>query len=156
MKEIKLENIVLTLSDESGNIRVLSKYNNVILNNQSIENVSELIKYNFDIVNEHYKFMIRDVSIKFNITDVNALSLKIVLHYLYMYNSWKTMYKKQGNRDLKFDNKDLNNTSTHDLIFEYYKNSYPEDWEEKCSILLGIGLEELKAYYKNRQSFYWK
>lgn len=66
------------------------------------------------------------------------------------------MYKKQENKDLKFNEKDFSNPSTHDIVFNYFKTKYPNDWKEKCAVLLGMGLSELNAYYKTRESFYNK
>ena len=30
------------------------------------------------------------------------------------------------------------------------------DWEEKCAILLGMTLDDLKVYYKTREAYYNK
>ncbi len=73
-----------------------------------------------------------------------------------MYNSWRSMYKKQENKDLRFNEKDFNNPSTHDMLFHYFKTKYPNDWEEKCAILIGKELTEMKTYYKTREEFYNK
>lgn len=154
MKEIKIENITLSLSSEDDKVRVTSKKEDVILSNQNIDIVSELIKRNFDIVYNHYKMMGENKEFDFN--DIAIISISIVLHYLYMYNSWRSMYKNQENRNLRFSEKDFNNPSTHDIMFNYFKTKYPIDWEERCSILLGMKSGELKAYYKTREDFYNK
>ncbi len=52
--------------------------------------------------------------------------------------------------------KDFDNPSTHDIIFAYFKARYPDEWEEKCSLLLSMKLEELRFYYDNRKDFYNK
>ncbi len=156
MKEIKIENITLSLLSEAANVRVKSNKENLILFNQNIDNVVELIQYNFDIVANHYKSMIDREKKEFDIKDINFISISIVLHYLYMYNSWRAMYKKQENNDLRFNEKDFSNPSTHDIVFDYFKTKYPNDWEKKCAVLLGMDLSELNAYYKTRESFYNK
>ncbi|HEX8576641.1 MAG TPA: hypothetical protein VF677_10155 [Flavobacterium sp.] len=156
MKKIEIENITLSLSDEGGNVRVKSDNENVILSNQNINTISELIKYNFKVVNNHYKLMVDKAKEKFDFKDISWVSVAIVLYYLYMYNSWRSMYKKQDNRDLRFIEKDFSHPSTHDIIFNYFKTKYPGDWEEKCSILLGMSVEQFRAYYKTREAFYNK
>lgn len=157
MKEIKIENITLSLSNESGNVRVRSDKESIILPNQSIDAVSDLIKHNFDLVINHYKLMTDNKGEKeFDFTDLNTISISIVLHYLYMYNSWRTMYKQQEKRDLKFIEKDFSHPSTHDILFNYFKTKYPNDWEEKCAVLLGMEETELNAYYKTREEYYNK
>jgi len=156
MKEIKLENVTLHLSAETGNVRVKSDKENVILPNQSIDDVSDLIKHNFNIVVNHYKLMIDKGKKEFDFRDINIVSISIVMYYLYMYNSWRTMYKKQENRDLKFIEKDFSHPSTHDIVFNYFKTKYPHDWADKCAVLLGMEKAELNAYYKTREDFYNK
>jgi hypothetical protein len=64
------------------------------------------------------------------------------------------MYKKHENIDLRFNSKDFDNPSTHDIIFNYLKPRYPKDWEEKCSALLGMSIDQLRTYYINRGTFY--
>jgi hypothetical protein len=156
MKEIKIENITLGLLGEGANVRVKSNKENLILSNQNIDSVAELIQYNFDVVVNHYKLMIDREKKEFDLKDINFISISIVLHYLYMYNSWRVMYKKQENKDLRFNEKDFSNPSTHDIVFNYFKTKYSNDWEEKCAVLLGMELNELNAYYKTRESFYNK
>ena len=156
IKEIKLENITLSLLSKGGDVRVKSDKQNIILSNQSIGIVSELIKHNFDVVYSYYKLMISETKEKFDYEDINQVSIAIVLYYLYMYNSWRSMYKKQENKDLRFNEKDFSHPSTHDIIFNYFKTKYPNDWEEKCAVLLRMELRKLEVYYKTREDFYNK
>ncbi|QQT24856.1 hypothetical protein [Sphingobacterium spiritivorum] len=156
MKEIKIENITLGLSSEGMNVRVKSNKENLVLSNQNIDNVAELIEHNFNVVSNHYKLIIDREKKEFDLKDINFISISIVLHYLYMYNSWRVMYKKQENKDLRFNENDFSNPSTHDIVFNYFKTKYPNDWEEKCAVLLGIELNKLNTYYKIREIFYNK
>lgn len=156
MKEIEIENITLSLLREGANVRVKSNKENLILSNQNVDSVAELIRYNFDVVANHYKLMIDREKKGIDPKDINFMSISVVLHYLYMYNSWRIMYKKQENNDLRFNEKDFSNPSTHDIVFNYFKTKHPDDWEEKCAILLGMELSHLKAYYKARKDYYNK
>lgn len=156
IKEILVENIIISLSVEGQNVRVKSKDQDIILTNQSIDTVAELIILNFNIVSNHYKVMIGTAKKSFDFEDIYHVSIAIVLHYLYMYNTWRSMYKKQENKELRFNEKDFSNSSTHDIIFYYLKFKYPDSWEEMCVILLGMESSQLKAYYKARNHFYNK
>ena len=156
-EELKLENIDMTLSNENGNVRAKSTNDNVILINQSVDNIADIIKLNFDIVNGFYKSRIANKTAEgFELSDINQVSITIVLHYLYMYNSWKNTYENKANQDLRFNEKDFSNPSTSDIIMSFYRKKYPNDWETKSSILLGITTEELQRYYGERQKFYNK
>lgn len=131
----------------------LNQLKKIILSNQIVDTASELIKHNFNVVNTHYRMMVEKAKGKFDYSDITLISITIVLHCLYLYNSWKSMYKKQENRDLQFNEKDFSHPSTHDKVFNYFKIKYPNDWEEKCAVLLGMKLSELKVYYKTRENF---
>lgn len=156
MKELNIENLTVSLTTEGSNIQVKSDYRNILLVNQNIDDITEVIRGSFNIVKNHYENLAFKREKLFNITDIYHLSLSIVLHYLYLYNSWKIMYKKQENRNLNFDEKDFNNPSTYDIIFSYLKSKYPESWELQSAVLLDIKLDELKIYYKTREEFYNK
>lgn len=155
-REIKVETRTVILSEEGDNIRVKSDKNNVLFFNQEIDTLYNLIEHNFNIVNSHYKLMIDATKVMFHPEDINEISISIVLYYLYMYNSWRSMYKKQENKDLRFYEKDFTNPSTHDIIFNYLKSKYPKNWEEKSALLIGVELNDLRIYYKRRQDFYNK
>lgn len=154
MKEIKIENIVLYLSDENNSVRVKSMDDNVILCNQDIEVVLQLIEYNFYTVSSHYKSIVNNSKGGVDFGDINRVSIAIVLYYLYTYNQWRNTYKKQENKDLRFNKEDLDHPSTHDVVFRYFKTKYPDDWEKKSSILLEMNIDDLRAYYKTREEFY--
>ncbi|MBP7210583.1 MAG: hypothetical protein EOL95_11610 [Bacteroidia bacterium] len=156
MKELKIENITLCLYNEGNNVRVKSDKEDVILSNQNIDNVSELIKHNLIVVSNHYFIMIDKAKESFDFEDVYRVSIAIVLYYLYMYNSWRSMYSKQENKDLRFNEKDFSDPSTHDIVFNYFKTRYPSNWENKCAVLFGMAIAELKDYYKTREDFYNK
>ncbi|MEZ4921389.1 MAG: hypothetical protein R2792_20005 [Saprospiraceae bacterium] len=156
MREIKIADIILNLSDEGGNVRVKSEKENMILSNQDISTVSDLIKNNFNVVEDHYRSIINKSEEKFDLDDVNQVSLTIMLYYLYMYNSWRSMYKKQENRSLAFNKKDFNHPSTHDIVFSYFRTKYPNGWEEKCAVLLDMDISKLRDYYRTREQFYNK
>lgn len=156
VKEVKIENIILSLSSDGVDVRIKSDNENVILINQSVDNVSELIRYNFKKVSGHYKLMINESKDRLDVKDISHVSIAIVLYFLFMYNSWRIMYKKLENKDLKFIEKDFSHPSTHDIIFKHFKTKYLNDWEEKCAVLLGKEVAELKSYYKTREEFYNK
>lgn len=156
MKELKLDNVIINLFAEGDTVKVKSDNENVILSNQTIENVSKLIQDNFKTARDHYNRKVNENIVILDLKDLDHLIFAIVIYYLYMYNSWRVMYKKQENRDLALKEDDLDNPSTHDIIFNHYKTKYPDDWDIRCSLLLGIELEELRLYYDNRKDFYNK
>jgi hypothetical protein len=153
---LSIENNAISLSEESDGIRVKSKNESVILQNQSVDAVKYLIITNFGVVRNFYKIKAKDTGEDHLWDDINEVSISIVLHYLYMYNSWRIIYKKQENKELRFHTKDFENPSTHDIIFSYFKSRRPDNWMEISATLLGMGLEKLKEYYANRELFYNK
>ena len=157
MEQLKLENITLTLIEEGDAIRVKSAGRNVLLASQNIENVIVIIEGNFRIVDSFYLKQIEEnPKTTFALDDIHSLSVSIVLYYLSMYNMWRLQYSHKKYQDLGFKHEDFQNPSTNDIIFSYYKNKYPHDWEIKCSVLMAMELDELKSYYERRLQYYNK
>lgn len=153
MKEIKLENATLNLLEDTNNVRIKSGKDNIVLNNQNIESVATLVRNNFDIVYNYYKSKSTNNT---DLIDINKVSVSIVLHYLYIYNTWKNTYKNKTDLDLRFNKQDLNNPTTLDIIMSFYRKKYAINWIEKCNLLLGMTVEELQNYYEEREKFYNK
>ena len=153
MKQCKIENLTFALSEEGPNIRVISDNSNLLLVNQNIDNVFSLINDNFKIVSSHYQLMTSGATIGFEESDLFVISFEIVMFYLNLYNAWRNYYKKLQNKDLKFNVKDFGHPHTYDIIIDYYKKKYPDDWELRCAILIGKNLVEIKAYYKYRLDY---
>ncbi len=153
-KEIHLNNIKLILSNDYESVNLLFDNDTILFVNQNTENLIYLIESNFNIVNSHYKHLVTNYADEFIPEELDYLSCKIVLFYLYLYNSWKNTYRKQNNRNLGFKKEDFNNPSTFDIIFKYYSLKYPDNWIDKCSKLLDINKEELYRIYKERVNFY--
>jgi hypothetical protein len=150
----KVDYIEIELAEENEGIRLTTQNSdNVILQNQTIASVENIVRENFEIVRSHYRD-IPGVDSFIDERDLNILSLKIVLHYLYMYNLWRKMYKHHKNRDLKFIVEDFESPSTGDMIIWYFKNEYPESYSAKCELMLALSADEFKAYEKRRQEFY--
>lgn len=156
MKELILKNLRIILFSEGKDVRVKSSTENVILKNQSLDDVSTIILNNFNEVSDFYKDQVNTNVSLISLDDVYLISFEIVMYYLYIYNSWHYLYKGQKGKDLRFDSKDFDAPATLDIIFHYFKTKYPDDWEERCSLLTGVELSELKAYYQNRQDYYNK
>jgi len=155
MVQIRLEDITVELYGVNGSVHLKSLYHSdVILTNQTVENVYVILNENFNIVSTHYYKIYDNELIKSE--DIQILSFRIVMHYLYMYNQWQTIYKNQERRDLTFNKTDFANASTHDIIFDYFKTKYPLDWEQSSVILLEIDIASFKTYYKEREYFYNK
>jgi len=153
-EELAIEHIIIILTEENQNVRVVFNKENILLVNQSIEAVSDLIKRNFSTVFTYYCLDVNDFDVER--LDITEVSLKITLYYLYMYNQWRVTYKKQEDRKLDFDKKDFNNPSTHDILFKYFKEKYPDSWIVKCSMLMKMTTDDVENYYKLRESFYNK
>jgi len=56
--------------------------------------------------------------------------------------------------DLNFQKKDFDHPYTYDIIIQYFKNKYPEDYEHKSSVMLDIPVEKLLKYEYDRAEFY--
>lgn len=157
MEEIKLGDVTVNVMAEDDDVRVRSNGENILLSDESVRNIIGIITSNFVTIKTYYQSRIPDDrKNEFQASDLNRISVSILLHYLYVYNSWRRRYNKQRKIDLLFKDKDFDQPSTHDIIFNYFRKKYPDDWEGKCSMLLNLKLDDLQDYFKNRQAFYNK
>ena len=102
MKIVEFEGFMIALSIEGKNVLVKLNEHVTILVNQNIDTVSDLLIKNFYSVKEHYMFIVDSAKEQIDRKDIDNISLEIVLYYLYMYNSWRIIYKKHEDRDLRF------------------------------------------------------
>ena len=155
MKKLVLENIVLELVKENNDVRVYLPTRSIIFSEQTIESLSGIIQHNFKVADTHYTSMIaQHPEISFDQDDIHAISMKIVLSWLYIYNSFRVQYRRPKYDNLDFKEEDFDSPRTNDIIFDYYIANYPADWQEKCAVLMGKDLEALKIYYQRRKDFY--
>lgn len=154
MREITLGSVILTLADEEQGIRVKSARENVMLPDQTIEAASRIVVENFWIVRSFYASRMSGYSNAFDRVDLDVVSIAIVLHYLYMYNMWRKLYKEHTHIDLRFNEEDFDTPAANDIILDFFKKRYPKAWEENCAILMKMNLQGLREYHKGRQTYH--
>ncbi|EHQ24326.1 hypothetical protein [Mucilaginibacter paludis] len=152
---VGLNDLDVEITSENGNVRVRSNERNVLLIDQHTDYIRKIILSNFELVFGFFLKKIDAPKDNFHRIDIERISTSIVLYYLNMYNSWRISHKKLK-ISLEFQEKDFDNPSTHDIIFLYNKEKYPNNWEEKSAVLIGLPIGETKEYYKRRKDFYNK
>lgn len=146
-----IERIKIELTEDEYGLRLKTTDADLPLPGQTIAETTETIEKNFKIVQEKYK---TSASGKIDTDELNEVSLKIVLHYFYLYNTWKSIYEKEKDRNLTFLSKDFDHPFTYDIIIQYFKNKYPNDYAGKCSGMLDIPADKLLKYEYDRAEFY--
>lgn len=147
----ELDHNEIKLRVEPEWIRVITNSGDSIpLQNQSIEETQEIIVRNYRVVLNHFQQKVGD---KINPLDLEKVSLKIVLQYFHMYNLWRGMYKRLKNPNIHFLEKDFDHPYTGHKIVDYFKNKYPKNYSEYCSILLGMNFEEFSEFEKRKEQF---
>ena len=136
-----LDNIQVTVSAESNGIRLTTEDENWFIPGQTLDETKTILERNFKIIKEHFLDKVETVITQ---TDLNNVCLKIALSYFQMYNHWRTMYKRETNRDLTFLQKDFDNTDTIHIVIGYFKKKYQANYEDKCEAMLGMTNAELK------------
>ena len=143
-----VDGIEIELAEENGGIRLTTRHDdNVILPDQTMASVENIVKENLQIVRSYYLAK-SGVPVSIDERDLTVVSLKLVLHYLYMYNMWRKMYQNHKARDLKFQKEDLESPGTHDMIIAYFKNKYPDGYSAMCAHMLGISVEAFRHVVK--------
>ena len=146
----KLDHITIKLEKEGNGLRLSTDIENWFIPNQTIEETRRITEINYEIVKDHFKSKTGQI---ISATDLENVCFNLVLHYFQMYNHWRTMYKKEAKRDLKFLQKDFEHPSTSDHIIDYFKKMYPENYADKCETMLEMTPELFKEYAIKKEQF---
>lgn len=124
--------------------------------NDTKPRVIEIIQDNYEKIKAHYfsnlsKYQLTD----FDSTDLNIISVKILIYYLDQYSRWKGQYKK-SNYDIKFYEKDFEHPSTNDIIIFFLKEKYPGKWKSISAKYIDKTPEEFDFYWTNRLAYFNK
>lgn len=136
-----LDNIKVSISEENNGIRLTTENENWLIPRQTLDETKAIIEKNFKIIKEHFSDKAGTVITQL---DLGNVYLRIALNYFQMYNHWRTMYKRETNRDLTFIQKDFDNTNTINIVIGYFKNKYPTNYKDKCEMMLGITNAKLR------------
>ncbi len=148
--KINLDNLEISLEEEKNWIRIKvdSDSDSILLENLHSDEVVKIINKNYDIVKAHYYSKVKN---EVDITDLKKVCLKIVLRFLHIINIRIRSNKKKINPIITL--KCIDNPQMDDIIIQFFKDKYPNDYTNKCEVMLEMSIEMFKAYEKNRQDF---
>ncbi len=138
------------MTDENNGIRLTTDDENWFIPRQTLEETKTIIEKNFEIIRNHFHDKMGEIITE---ADLNNASLKIALHYFQMYDHWRTMYKRETNRDLTFIQKVFEHPYTSDAILDYFKNKYPDNYIMKCEVMLNMTTEQVREYVIRKDQF---
>jgi len=145
-----LDHITIKLEKEGNGLRLTTDMENWLIPHQTIEETRQITEKNYGIVKDHFKSKTRQI---ISAIDLENVCFNIVLYYFQMYNHWRTMYKRETKRDLTFIQKDFEHPSTSSQIVEYFKKIYPDNYADKCEVMLGMTPEQFKEYAISKEQF---
>ncbi|MDQ3111380.1 MAG: hypothetical protein M3R17_15950 [Bacteroidota bacterium] len=154
--EFKIDNTTVTLRIEKSpmlnvnGLRFITDNIDYFIPSQTIEETKRVVEENYKIVKDHFQSKRTDLITD---EDLENFSLKIVVSYLQMYNHWRTMYHRHKNNDLKFISKDFENVKTSYEIINYFENKYPNAFDDKCSMLLDMTLNQFHEFHQRKKQF---
>jgi hypothetical protein len=146
-----IEKIKIELTENQYGLQLERANGATPLPGQTLAEATDTIQKNFESVKAHYGKLASETIPP---DELNEVCLKIVLHYFYLYNSWKYSNEKEKDRDLTFLPKDFQHPNTYDLIINYFKNKYPKDYAIKCASLIEKTADELLKYEYDQAAFY--
>jgi hypothetical protein len=147
---LNIDHIFIKIDKEDNGIRLTTDNENWFIANQTFEETKKILEINYKIVKGHFQDKTGQLVTD---TDLENVCFKIVLHYFQMYNHWRTMYKRQTNRDLTFLQKDFEHPYTSYQIIDYFKNKYPDNYADKCESMLEMTSEQFKEYSIRKEQF---
>ena len=145
-----LDHITIRLEKEGNGVRLTTAIENWFIPLQTIEETSQITEINYGIVKDHFKSKTGQI---ISATDFENVCFNIVLHYFQMYNHWRTMYKRETKRDLTFIQKDFKHPYTSSHIVDYFKKMYPDNYADKCEVMLEMTPEQFKEYAIRKEQF---
>ena len=145
-----LDNIKVSIVEEKNGIRLTTEDENWFIPRQTLDETKTILEKNFKIIKEHFFDKAGTVTTQ---VDLNNVCLKIALSYFQIYNHWRTMYKRETNRDLTFIQKDYDKTDTINIVIGYFKNKYPIDYVDKCVAMLGMTNIELREAIIGKEQY---
>lgn len=147
---LNIDHIFIKIDKEDKGIRLTTDNESWFIPNQTIEETKKILEINYKIVKGHFQDKTGQLVTD---TDLENVCFKIVLHYFQMYNHWRTMYKRQTNRDLTFLQKDFEHPYTSYQIIDYFKNKYPDNYADQCETMLEMTSEQFKEYSIRKEQF---
>jgi hypothetical protein len=148
---IILDNNEIVISQDRQNVIVtINTIQEVVFINQTAASIKALISNNYQTVREYYRA--KSVGIVQE-NDLNDICLEIVIKHLHMYNMWRSMYKKERERNLRFLSTDFTSSSSSDEIIRYLKKKYPERYSRQCQALLDLTPDEFKVIEERRNNY---
>lgn len=141
----------IDLTEDAYGLRMAALDSEWPLPGQSLEETRRIITGNFEMVREMYAIASSNA---ISDEDLNEVSLRVVIYYFYLYNSWKGIYEKEKNRDLTFLEKDFTHPYTYDRVIQFFRNKYPADYADKCAALLAMASDEVLKYESDTHAFY--
>ena len=145
-----LDSIKVSISDEDNGIRLITEDENWFIPRQTLDETKAIIEKNFIVIKTHFHDKLGQI---ITTADLDNVSLKIGLRYFQMYNHWRTMYKREAHRDLTFIQKDFEHPYTSDTIVDYFKNRYPDNYLDKCEVMLNMTNEQATNYVIRKEQF---
>ena len=146
-----IEQLEIKLTEDQYGLRLNWDDAQLPLPGQTLATATDLLQKNFATVKGRFSLLASDT---IPAEELDEVSLKVVLHYFYLYNSWKYSNEKEKDRDLAFLQKDFHHPYTYDIILQYFKLKYPGDYALKCACLTEKTADELLKYEYDRDSFY--
>ena len=147
----QVEGIEIDLTNERHGVRLKTPTDNLLLANQTFDEVEQVIRRNFETVRTFYQER-ADETVSFS--DLNLICLKIVFRFFYMHNMWRNEGKRLKNKALEFLAADLTHPYSYDEVIDVLRKKHPSDYSTKCGRLLKMTPDEFKKYEKDRQAFF--
>lgn len=119
-----IERIQIELEEDQYGLRLTAFNESLPLPGQTLEETTATVTKNFYIAVSNYKERTDDI---IPIADLYEVCLKKVLHYFYLYNSWRTLYEKEKNRSRELVEKDFSHPNTNDKIIQYLNIKMPQN-----------------------------
>ena len=131
-------------------------YFRVIGNSETYSYFKILMQTKQEFYDTIYRYYTDRVGEKISSTFLNELTERITEHYYEQYSRFRIQYPKSVKRYSTFKIDDLEHPEVTEIIINYLKEIFGDQYTEKAMIMLNMSFDELKMFEENRAAYHNK
>jgi hypothetical protein len=144
----------IEFKDVFGSTRIIGKNVNVFFGGHEPAHLQEVVEESMNRAFAFYKKSLTAARVDIPSIELAELSLRVVLHHLYVYDGWIKTYEKYKDLPFKVSQEDFGHTQSVEICTAFCKEKYKSSYIVYSAALAGKSLEEFRAWEKGRDAWY--
>ncbi len=144
----------VTLQPEDTGTRVRFQHQSVLFGKLAPDTLRERLNEAMQLAVAHYTRTVERRQVELEARHIEGASLQVVLHHLFVYNSWRLTTERHKEHPLRLEQEDLTHPQSHDECWFYCEKVLGADYARHAAALTGMSLEEFARYQAGRRAFW--